>query len=168
MRFSIETRRLPSNVDFHERVSLGTTKASKKGLHFLDGANQPARKRIPSMAERITQNCPERRISGRLNSDEFAREIRQLAIDLHRTLTRTDTTVDQLTGLKRRFEDLLDQTHAPRAAEINRWLCSGHRMILATLHPEPAHGLRVRSDRGGQPIRQPSLHLALSAAESSQ
>jgi hypothetical protein len=113
------------------------------------------------MAERSSQLCPARPISGRLDPDEFAREIRQLAIDVHRSLTRPDTTDDQLTGLKRRFEDLLDQTHGPRAAEINSWLCSGHRMILATLHPGPAHGLRVRPDRGGQPIRPPALHVAL-------
>jgi hypothetical protein len=117
------------------------------------------------MAERTSQFCPARRIAGRLDSDEFAREIRQLAIDLHRSLTRPDTTIDQLTGLKRRFEELLDQTHEPRAAEINRWLCSGHRMIVAKLHSEPMHGLRVRPDRGGPPVRQPSLHVALAAAE---
>jgi hypothetical protein len=117
------------------------------------------------MAERTSQFCQARRIVGRLDSDEFAREIRQLAIDLHRSLTRPDTTIDQLAGLKRRFEDLLDQTHELRAAEINRWLCSGHRMILAELHSEPVHGLRLRPDRGGPSIRQPSLHVALGAAE---
>jgi hypothetical protein len=113
------------------------------------------------MADFTSQLCPARSIAGRLDPDEFAREIRQLAIDLHRSLTRPDTTVDQLTGLKRRFEDLRDQTHAPRAAEIHRWLCSGHRMILATLHSQPAHGLRIRPDHGAAPVRQPSLHLAL-------
>ena len=159
-RLTLGTRRLPPpNVDFLKRVSLRTAKAPKKGLDFSDGADQPTRTRIPSMAECTSQFCPARRIAGRLDSAEFAREIRQLAIDLHRSLTRPDLTIDQLTGLKLRFEDLLDQTHEPRATEVNRWLCSGHRLILAKLHSEPAHGLRVRPDRGGPPIRQSSLHV---------
>ena len=117
------------------------------------------------MAERTSQFCPARRIAAGSIRTSLRRNSPTGDRPSSGSLTRPDLTIDQLTGLKRHFEDLLDQTHEPRAAEINRWLCSGHRLILAKFHSEPVHGLRVRPDRGGPPIRQSSLHVALAAAE---
>jgi hypothetical protein len=117
------------------------------------------------MAERASGRCPERRVSGILDLDEFAQEVRQLAMDTHKSLTRLGTTVDELIGLKRRFEELLRQTQAPGAAEINRWLRNAYRMILARLHPEPVDGMRVRLDRREPPIGRAHLRRTRSAPE---
>ena len=97
--------------------------------------------------------CSERRVPDRLEPDEFAREIRRLAIDAWRGLTRTDTSVDELTSLKCRFEDLLRQRQGARVAEINRWLRNGKRAIDARLHLNPKEGLRVRLPHSKRLIR---------------
>jgi hypothetical protein len=61
-------------------------------------------------------------------------------MDTHQSLTRVGTTVGELIGLKRRFEDLLRETQSTRAAEINRWLHNAYRAIVARLHREPVDG----------------------------
>jgi hypothetical protein len=86
-------------------------------------------------------------------------------MDTHRSLTRLGTKVDELIGLKHRFEEMLRQTQAPRAAEINRWLRNAYRMILARLHPEPVDGLRVRLDRREPPIGRAHFRRTPSAPE---
>lgn len=88
--------------------------------------------------------CPEQSDSGRLDPADFAREIRQLALDTYRGLTCPDSSVDELSALQRRFEDLLRQTQEPRTAELNRWLRSGDRAICARLHGDSSEDLFVR------------------------
>jgi hypothetical protein len=87
------------------------------------------------MAHRASIFCSDQRDPDRLEPDEFGREIRRLAIDASRGLGRPDTSVDELTSLKRRFDDLLDRGQQVRASEINRWLRSGKRKIEVRLHP---------------------------------
>ena len=65
---------------------------------------------------------PKQRVSGRLDPDEFVQELRQLALDAHRSLIRLDTTVDELIGLKCRFENLRREAQELRAFEIDGWL----------------------------------------------
>jgi hypothetical protein len=88
-------------------------------------------------------SCPERTYTDGLDPDDLAREIRQLAMDTFRGLSCPDASIDELTSLKRRFEDLLQQTQEPQAAKINRWLRGGNRAIGARLHPGPTEGLRA-------------------------
>jgi hypothetical protein len=80
-----------------------------------------------------------------LDPDEFAQEIRQLAIDAWRSLSAPEPSLHELTGLTRRFDNLLRQTEEPGAAEINRWLVSAHRVILDRLNADAGNGgVRIR------------------------
>jgi hypothetical protein len=97
---------------------------------------------LRAMAIPASGFCSERRVPDRLEADEFAREIRRLAIDSWRGLTRPDPSIDELSSLKGRFDDLLDRTQAPREAEINRWLLNGKRTINDRLSPDPTTALR--------------------------
>ena len=73
--------------------------------------------------------CREKTDPDALDPEEFAREVRGLAIDAYRALTYPDVSDAELTRLKRRSEGLLRETQVPRASEITQWLCSVHRAI---------------------------------------
>jgi hypothetical protein len=113
---------------------------------------------------KVASRCySERSISGGLNPAEFAQKIRQLAMDAHRGLTRPDTSVDELLSLKQRFEDLRGETQEPQAAQIDRWLGGGVRIIVARIHSELAKRFRVRLDRHDVLTQRSTPHVARSA-----
>ena len=63
------------------------------------------------MAVSTSECCPEPRGHDTLDPAEFAQDVRQLAIDAHRSLTRPDTRVDELIDLKSRVENLSREIH---------------------------------------------------------
>ena len=85
---------------------------------------------------------------GGLDPEELARRIRQLAIDAHRILTRPDTSIGEVSGLRRRVRVLLRETRGGlRATEIDRWLRAAQRAIEAELHLGPREDLELPAPR---------------------
>jgi hypothetical protein len=89
------------------------------------------------MALTTPRMCSTRREAESLDPDEFARELRQLAMDTWRGLKVADTSFSELDSLNNRVEFLLRQTSEPPATEIKTWLRNAKRVIGARLHPIP-------------------------------
>jgi hypothetical protein len=75
-----------------------------------------------------------------MEPEEFAREVRRLAVDAYRGLTYPDVPRDVLARLKRRSQVLLDQIRESGAIEMTRWLCSVDRAIDVRLRYEDKVG----------------------------
>jgi hypothetical protein len=73
--------------------------------------------------------CREKTDRDALEPEEFAREVRRLAIEAYRALTYPEIPDAELTRLKRRSEGLICQTQVPRAIDMTKWLCGVHRAI---------------------------------------
>src|SRR5262245_63747415 len=73
-----------------------------------------------------------------LEPQDFAKEIRSLAIDAHRALTHPETATEELINTKRRFEAILSRTPQPLTAQANRWLCSIVQAFHARLQRQGA------------------------------
>src|SRR5439155_23681850 len=69
-----------------------------------------ARGRVRTMEEGTSGIGANRNGHGGLDPEELARRIRQLAIDAHRILTRADTSIGEVSGLRRRVRVLLRET----------------------------------------------------------
>jgi hypothetical protein len=67
---------------------------------------------------------------------DFAREVRRLAIDAYKALTYPDVADYALADLKLRSADLIRLSHAPRGSEITKWLRSIDRAIETRLQYE--------------------------------
>jgi hypothetical protein len=78
-----------------------------------------------------------------LDPEELAREVRQFAIDAHRALTRPDTPIDVVIGLRQRLGLLLRKTRGSGASEINRWLRRSQGEIEARLPTGPRENLEL-------------------------
>src|SRR5262249_48306511 len=68
-----------------------------------------------------------------LDAEELAREIRRLAVEAHRSLSRPEARTGELTELRRRFQELLRVARGSQLTEIERWLWSAHRALDARL-----------------------------------
>jgi hypothetical protein len=73
--------------------------------------------------------CAERPATGEMEPEEFAREVRRLAIDTYKGLTYPDVPGDELARLKLRANALFHHSRASRAIEMTRWLRSVNRAI---------------------------------------
>lgn len=68
-----------------------------------------------------------------LNPEEFARLVRQLAVDTHHCLSRSNTTMCEFISLRRRFGDLLGENQERQHTEVERWLRNARRTLEARL-----------------------------------
>jgi len=89
-----------------------------------------------------------------LEPQDFAKEVRSLAIDAHRALTHPETATEELINTKRRFEAILSRTPQPFTSQANRWLRSILQAVHARLHrqgasvPHLRQSTKVRSAEG--------------------
>jgi hypothetical protein len=81
-----------------------------------------------------------------LEPQDFANEIRCLAIDAHRALKHPETAAEELVSTKRRFEAILSRTPQPCMAQANRWLRSVLRVFHARLRRHGASGAHLRQN----------------------
>ena len=86
----------------------------------------------------------ERTGADEMGPEEFAREVRRLAIDAYRGLTYPDVPPDKLARLKHRSQALLGQIRGIRAIEMTKWLCSVSRAIDVRLRYENKVGRSAR------------------------
>jgi hypothetical protein len=81
-----------------------------------------------------------------LEPQDFAKEIRCLAIDAHRALTHPETATEELINTQQRFEAILSRTPQPLTAQANRWLRSILRAFHARLRRQGACGPHLRQN----------------------
>ena len=77
--------------------------------------------------------CREETDPDALEPEEFAREVRRLAIDAYRALTYPAGPHAELTRLNHRSTGLLCQTRVPRSIDMTKWLCGIQCAIDARL-----------------------------------
>lgn len=72
--------------------------------------------------------CSDRKTLG---PEEFARSVRQLAVDTHHYLSRPTTTMCEFIRLRRRFSELVLENPDSPQTEIQRWLQSARQELEA-------------------------------------
>jgi hypothetical protein len=70
---------------------------------------------------------------GPLDVAQFARSIRQLAIETHAILSRPDATRGEVADLRRRLKESVLVARDSRLTAIERWLRSAARMLATRL-----------------------------------
>jgi len=78
-----------------------------------------------------------------LGPDEFARSVRQLAIDTHHFLSRSDRTMGEFIRQRRRFSELLGENQDWQHTDIERWLCNARQTLEARVLAGLANGFSV-------------------------
>jgi hypothetical protein len=112
------------------------------------------------MSQLSLRSCCERADSDAFTPEEFAREVRRLAIDAYRALTYPDVQRAELDALKGRASDLVSLTQVPRSPEMTRWLRNIGRAIDVRLRydkkvtPRSCQKGLVHSRTGRSPARR--------------
>jgi hypothetical protein len=107
--------------------------------------------------------CAERPATYEMEPEEFAGEVRRLAIDAYKGLTYPDVPRDELARLKLRSNALFRQSRASKAIEMTKWLCSVSRAIDVRLQYEKKVGPKLSGppgeNDGVKGVKQPIAKL---------
>jgi hypothetical protein len=121
------------------RTSAPFTTGPGTDRHFSGGGAGDGSDEGVSMAGAVK----DLRARGIFDAGEFARAIRQLAVDAHRALKRPDASAGDLMDLRRRCQKLLRAARGSRQTEIHGWL----RSVDRTLDSRLASDLQVKPRR---------------------
>ncbi len=81
-----------------------------------------------------------------LSPEEFARSMRQLAIDTSRFLGRKDLTMCEFVRLRRRFGELLEENQDRQHTAIERWLRNARQTLETKLVASSSDGSSLSQD----------------------
>ena len=89
----------------------------------------------------------ERPATNEMEPEEFAREVRRLAIETYKGLTYPDFPGEELARLRHRSRALLRHSRTSRSIEMTKWLNSVNRAIDVRLRYENKVALAKRTKR---------------------